>query len=248
MNNPTSRDELYAKIDKISEGQSKLILTKLLKEYVDPAFGTLPKREVDIAFFQALQSLGLFDETPDLYALVSSLRITRSKARNLLYESNLRKTSLSSLDDELIEYLKDPILLKESDKVCLEIGNPLLVDHLKHILKEIRHITDGSFSPELVKLTPAAYIALLNKKLARVSKKEIDRALIECGAKKDVNAKTLLTSVLKTIGKKVAADVGDSAGELVGDYLGDLLSGSADVVKNILSSNNPDGNTPDSTK
>jgi hypothetical protein len=145
----------------------------------------------------------------------------------------LRKSSSETLDGELVDILIDP-LLKENDKVCLEVANPLLIDHIKYVLKELNHITDSSFSPELIKLTPEAYRALINNKLAKVTKKEIDAALIKCGAKKDVSAGSILKEVLKKVGKKVADDAGKQAGELVGDYLGDLISGTNKDVASFL--------------
>lgn len=238
MPNPVSREDLTKSLKKIDSTAAKESLVKLIECYINPAFGSLPKREVDIAVFQCLQELGIFDDTPDLYSLVSSLRITRSKARNLLYEVNLRKSTTANIEDELLELLKEPVFLKDNDKVCLEIGNPLLIDHLKHELKnlkDLKYITDGSFSPELVKLTPDAYIALVNEKFARVKKSDVDKALIECGIKKEVNAKTIFKDVLKEVGKKVAADAGDAAGELLGDYLGDLLSTTKKTVTSFLS-------------
>lgn len=234
MSNPTSREELLTKIQSINSASAKKSLVSFLKSYMNPAFGTLPKREIDIAIFQLLQDLKIYDDTPDLYSLLSSLRITRSKARTLLYESNLRKTDKPTLESELVEILISP-LLKDNDKVCLEVGNPLLIDHIKYALKELSHITDSSFSPELIKLTPDAYKALINKKLSRVSRKDIDNALIKCGAKTKVDAGTILKAVLKKIGKKVADDAGKEAGEFLGDYLGDLFSGATDKVTGFLS-------------
>jgi hypothetical protein len=237
MSNPTSKAELLTQLEAIDEKAAKKILVKFLEYYMTPAFGSLPKREVDIAVFQCLQELDVFDSTPEIYSLLSSLRITRSKARNLLYESNLRKSNNEALNNELVDILKDP-LLKDNDKVCLEVGNPLLIDHIRYVLKELNHITDSSFSPELIRLSPDAYAALINTQLARVSKKDIDAALIKCGAKTKVNAETLLKAVLKKIGKKVADDAGNEAAEYLGDYLGDLFSGATEQVTSFLANYN----------
>jgi hypothetical protein len=232
MSNPTSKKELLNKLYAVKSDDAKKALLRLFNDYLNPAFGALPKREIEIAMFQVLQDLKVFDEKPDQYSLLSSLRVTRSKARTLLYESNLRKNS--DLHEELVETLKDPILLKDSDKVCLEIDNPLLIDHLKHILKDLRHITDGSFSPDLVKLTPEAYKALLNSLFEKISKKELKKALVECGAEKEITVKNVLSGVLKKVGTKALGDVGDQAGEQLGDYLGDLFEGGLEKAAEFL--------------
>jgi hypothetical protein len=222
MANPISKEKLLEELNAIDQTQAKTALIKIFMHYLNPAFGALPKRETEIIMFQVLQDLKIFDRNPNLYSLLSSLRVTRGKARTLLYESNLRKDV--DLEEELLEILKNPILLKDNDKVCLEIDNPLLLDHLKHVLKGLKHITDGSFSPDLVKLTPKAYKDLLNKKFSKISKSELKAALVECGAEKALTATSLLSGVLKKVGRKVADDAGDRAGELLGDYLGDLFT------------------------
>ena len=235
MANPTSKEKLVEEINAVDSDNAKKALIKIFTHYLNPAFGALPKRENEIIMFQVLQDLEIFDKKPDLYSLLSSLRVTRNKARTLLYESNLRKDV--DLEEELIEILKNPVLLKDNDKVCLEIDNPLLIDHLKHVLKELRHITDGSFSPDLVKLTPEAYKKLLNNKFSRISKAELKLALIDCGADKELTAKSILTGVLKKVGKKVADDAGAKAGEFLGDYLGDLFTAGFEKATEFVRNN-----------
>lgn len=51
-------------------------------------------------------------------------------------------------------------ILKDGDKVSLEIGNPYLVDYIRSELKRLGHITDGSFSNEILKMTVNAYTEL----------------------------------------------------------------------------------------
>lgn len=234
MTNPLTKDQLINKINAVEPELAKQAFVDFIHLYLTPAFGSLPKREIDIALFQILQDLKIFDKNLEIYALLSSLRVTRSKARGLLYEANLRSNNNSNLDDELFDLLKDPVFLKDNDKICLEIGNPLLIDHLKHSLKEVKRITDGSFSPELVKLTPEAYLALINSKFARVSKEDIKKALIDCGTKKQISAKSLFLSVLNKIGKKILGDATDSVGETIGDYLSPLINHASKNVTDLV--------------
>ena len=49
-----------------------------------------PKEVFDIMLFIKLQELDVIAETPEIYDVVSSLKVTRAKARNLIYESKLR--------------------------------------------------------------------------------------------------------------------------------------------------------------
>jgi hypothetical protein len=191
----------------------------------------MSKRDFEILLFTKLQDLDLFEQNPDLYILVSELKVTRVKARNLLYESGLRQTSVADLDEELKNLIVSPIFLQDNDKIGLEIQNPFVIDHLKAKLRKLKHITDGSFSPELVKLTPAAFIALFDSYISEKSKKDILKTFIEMGLKKDTSFTGLLKGVLKSLGKKIADEAGGKLVESVVDYLDPLLKGSIELIK-----------------
>ena len=60
------------------------------------------------------------------------------EGRGKFYE-DLGKVKEINLDNELKNLLINPILLKNDDKVCLEIDNPLLIDYLKHERRRIQH-------------------------------------------------------------------------------------------------------------
>jgi len=209
----------------------KKAFIELLQDYLTPAFGSMTKRDFDIILFIKLQQLGIFRKNPELYDLVTQLRVTRPKARNLLYESKLRQSSRDDLDRELKELLQKPIFLKENDKIGIEIDNPFLIDHLRAKLKQLNYITDGSFSPEMVKLTTEAFAALLESYLPNDSKKEIKKALVEIGAEPDTSLKGILKGAFKKLGTKLADEAGGHAAEAVGEYLGPLIQGAASAVK-----------------
>ena len=160
-----------------------------MKDYLTPAFGAISKRDFDILLFMKFQKLEIFEKDPEIYDIVSSLKVTRTKARNLLYEAKLRDTSEDELDEELKTLLLSPIFLKDNDKIALEIGNPFLTDHLRAKLKKLGHITDGSFSSELIKLTEKAYLSLFEDMLPDGKKDEIKTALIESGIATDTSFK-----------------------------------------------------------
>ena len=190
------------------------------------------KETLIFLLFIKLQKLGIFKKNPEIYELVSELRVTRAKARNLLYESKLRQTSKMELDQELKEILKTPIFLKDNDKIGIEIDNPYLVDHLRAKLKQLNHITDGSFSPELVRLTTDAFITLFESYLPEDSKEDIKQAFVEIGAQADASLKGVLKGAFKKIGSKIADEAGGQVAESVGEYLEPVLSGSIDILKN----------------
>jgi hypothetical protein len=218
-------------VQKKDDEDVKKAFVSLLSDYLSPAFGSISKRDFDILLFMKLQELGAIDKNPEIYELVSDLRVTRAKARNLLYEAKLRASSQQDLDEELRGLMDSPIFLKESDKIGIEVGNPYLIDHLRFKLKKLNHITDGSFSPELVKLTTDAYIALFRTCLPAQSEEKIVQAFVDVGAKGDTSFKGIMTAVLGKLGSKVADEAGSEVAKSIGEYLGPVLNGSVDAVR-----------------
>jgi hypothetical protein len=216
--------QLIDKIDSLDSDEVKAVFKELMTDYFSPAFGSISKRDLDILLFTKLQKLGLISENPEMYELISELRVTRAKARNLLYESKLRQSTTQQLDAELIKYLSNPIFLKDNDKIGLEIGNPYLIDYLKSKLKKLNHITDGSFSPELIKLTPDAFVALFESYVPDGSKSEIMAALVSVGAKADTSWKGFFKGVFKKLGTKIADKAGEHIAENIVDYLSPFFS------------------------
>ena len=225
-------NEIINKLDELDSEDVKTAFKELLEGYLTPAFGSISKRDLDILLFIKLQKLGIFKKNPEIYELVSELKVTRAKARNLLYESKLRQTNTAELDQELKEILKTPIFLKDNDKIGIEIDNPYLIDHLRAKLKKLKHITDGSFSPELVRLTTDAFVSLFESYLPEDSKDEIKQAFIEIGAEADTSLKGMLKGAFKKLGSKIADEAGGQVAESVGEFLGPVISGSIDLIKN----------------
>jgi len=226
---------LVTKFDGIDAGKIKDVFKELIISYLTPAFGSISKRDFDILLFMKLQDLGVIDKNPEIYELVSNLKVTRAKARNLLYEAKLRVSSEENLDEELKQLLISPIFLKENDKICIEVENPYLKDHLRSKLKKINHITDGSFSKELVKLTVEAYLALFNLYLPDKSERKIIKALVDVGAKKDTSFTGIMIAILRKLGKKFAGEAGGEIAGSFGKYLEPIIYGNVDSIKEVFS-------------
>lgn len=221
------------KIDSLEDTKASKAFKEFLKEYIKPAYGAMSKRDFDIMLFMALQKLDVIAETPEIYDVVSSLKVTRAKARNLIYESKLRTSTENDLKDELRGLISSPIL-KDGDKVSLEIGNPYLVDYIRSELKRLGHITDGSFSNEILKMTVNAYTDLFVSLISE-SKDKIEKALIACGAKTDTSIQGVIKSIITEFGKKVAGKVGEElVGDLTTDYLSPIMKSTIDTTASAL--------------
>lgn len=200
-------------INNLEERKAKDILGDLILSYLHPSYGSISKRDFDILLFMKMQELGIIKKKPELYDLVSKLKVTRTKARNLLYEANVRTATEELLDSELKELMKHPIFMKDNDKIALEIDNPLLSDHLRARLKKLGHITDGSFSAEIIKLTLDGYSALFLEMIGEKYSDEVVNALVNCGIEKDKSPKAVVKSFITKLAQTFVGEAGSTLTE-----------------------------------
>lgn len=215
--------------------RTKAALDEFLTSFLDPAFGALPKAEVELLVLRLLTQVGAVGERPSVYELVSKLRVTRAKARRLIYDQDLRCRTPKELDSDLRQLLRKPLILKRGDLFALEIENPLLSDHLRAKLQSLGHVTDGSFSPSLVTLTVDAMAALIEEQLSEADRSATFDALVKAGAP-DKTLKGVLKSALKKLGEKIADDTGEAIAEEVSNYLGPLLDSGRSAITSAFKS------------
>ncbi len=214
-------------LQKIQAQRCKVVLSDLLEKYLDPAFGSLPKKEIDLLVLDALEELGYLTVEPPLYEVIQKLRVPRSKARSLMYERDLRHMDSPELDRRLKRALKNPIMQKDGDLFLLEIENPLVSDHLRSKVQTLGYITDSSFSASLVKLPLNAIVAVIDDCLTPEEKKSVREALVKAGAP-DTSFKGILKATIKAVAKKVALDAGDALIESVNPYLSPIIDGAVE--------------------
>lgn len=227
--------DISAITTKAGSQKTKAALDAFLSAYLNPAFGALPKTEVELLALRLLTQVGAISERPSVYELVSSLKITRSKARRLIYDQELRTRTLQDLDEDLCLLLRAPILQKRGEMFVLEIENPLLSDHVRAKLKSMGHVTDGSFSPNLVTLTVDAMVALIEDQLTDMQKAETLDALVKAGAP-DKTLKGVLKSALRKLGEKLADESGQAVADEVAKYVGPLLDASKSAITSAFKS------------
>jgi len=214
----------------VGDGKGQIVaedvLSSFLEWYSTPSFGSMTKHDVDLQVFAVLKQIGVFPKNPDVYEVMRMLKVTRSKARNLIYESSLRKMENSELEDELKQILSKPILEKDGSKISLQIENPLLTDYIKTKLKECGHLSDGSFSPELIKMSVEAFADLFVK-LFPNKEQHLNKELRKLKVKNTVSLKQILPGILrfaaKTVGGKVLEDVTDDIITYAKDWINDAI-------------------------
>ncbi len=221
--------DIAGSIKAADEQTCRAVLENLLTQYMSPAFSALPKKEIDLVVLNALEQLGYVSADPTLYEVVQRLRVTRAKARNLLYDRELRRIDAQQLDEKVREALKNPVVQKQGDLFVLEIENPLVADHLRAKVQQLGHASDGSFSPSLVKLTIDAVTAIIADCLTVADQEKVRKALIKAGAP-DKTIKGVLKATLKQAGKKIAQDAGEGVAENVSDYMAPLIDGASGKI------------------
>lgn len=214
----------------------------LLDSLLKPSFGALSKKEMELMIFQSLQRSGVLDDNPEIFDLVKGLRITRAKARNLLYESNLREYNDESMRSDLKELLANAVYQKAGDQTLkLEVSNPMLIDYIKSILKENKQYSDGSFSPELITMSFEGYVTLIFSVIDPKEKDAFEKKLKNDGIIDDRSPKKIAARVLKGLLNKAIGEAGDILTEEAGevfktaiDSLPNLLKRNSEVYQSVL--------------
>ena len=98
----------------------------------------------------------------------------------------------------------------------------------------MKHITDGSFSPELVKLTIGAYAALFESMLNEKSKDTIRKALIQCGAIEEPTLKGILTNVFKSLAGKFLGKMGDEIVAGTSEYFSAIMEEDIRLIQQLF--------------
>lgn len=217
----------------VGDQECRDALIALLDAYLNPAFSALPKSEIDLAFMDAMESLGYISKSPSEYELIQKLRVTRAKARNLYYNRELRKRSPEQLDTLVREVIQAPLIHKDGDLFVLEIDSPLVIDHLRSKVRSLGFPSDGSFSPSLVKLSLRAFTALLEESIPKVNRNQVKNKLVAAGAP-DGSLGGVLKGALKQVGKKVAQDAGEAVSEKASDYITPIIDGSISKIGSMF--------------
>ncbi len=121
--------DLPALLANKSEAQLKAELEHLLAAHTLPVFGAAKQVEHEVAALRALKMLGALPDNADEYTLVTTLRITKTKARNLLYQDALHTlTSPQQIDDALRALVMQPTATKDDDLIVLKVPQPFLIN------------------------------------------------------------------------------------------------------------------------
>lgn len=218
-------------VDDADELALRNAIKRFLGEFTRPAFGSLPKREIELIVFQVLNEIGALRKDASLYDLMTDLRITRAKASGLVFDSEVRKfgDDTSQLDSQIIEALITTRFAKDGDFFILEVQNPFLNAHLKDRLQRLNHISDTSFNSAIVRMPLSAVTDLIESLVETERLEQVRLALVAAGAP-DTSLKGVLLSATKKLGSKVLGNVADGLADDASAYLSPIFRGAVDGI------------------
>ena len=186
------------KLNEVSDDKSLEILNYILEEYNTPSFGSMSKHDIDLLLFSAMIKSEIIKADYSIYDVMSCLKVTRSKARNLIYEYQLRKVSdENELKKQLCAFLENPIITKDANKISLEIDNPYMIDYVRKLLKDKHYLSDGSFHAEIVTMSIEAFSEIYVAVIGEEETTKVHDKFVELGIEKKVDVKTVLKKLIK---------------------------------------------------
>lgn len=195
-------------LSKLEKQELEALLGRLLTDYTAPAFGVLPKREVDLLVFRTLRDAGLIREEAALYQVMAGLRVSRSKARNLMFDLEIRQAETGALDDQVRSVIMNDSYFRDANWFVLEVENPVVQAHLREICRRARVVTDASFNPSLVRLPVSGLASVLEEFMTADQQAEVKRGLYRAGKLDDPSFRGLMKRALSDLAGRFAGKVG----------------------------------------
>lgn len=178
-------------------------MDELFKLYCQNSFGSVSKRELDIFLFNMFQETGMI-KGKDSWDLAQELKISRTKAQTLLYESSIRYSQ--KVDVKIRQLLNDPPRLQDGGTIWMMVDDKFVREQMRSYLRSMGIVTDLSFASEIVKMPPEGYWELQKKyNPQNVSK-----------LKKDEFVEKLKKIPGEFAGKLLSDVAGEKAGESIG--------------------------------
>lgn len=222
-------ENLSKELDNLCKDNPLLVaneFAKFLMEYTEPSFGSISKRDIDIKIFNIMRNLGVISKNPKPWEIISKLKVQSTRAKSLVYNANLQREGAFSDIEGLRKAIKKAPYINESNYVKIQIDNPLHIDQIKAILSEADYMSDGSFSPDIIKVKPKVYMYLYFYSLDEKQKDDLDKRLQKAGK---------ITQL-----KGVANGLFETAKNILDNSPIDAITAAFFTVKNLIGRENDD--------
>lgn len=229
------KDSFDHAVNNADEGRSRKALKILLDSHASPIFGAAKTIEHEVAALNALKVLGYIQENADEYDLIEKLRITKTKARSLLYQVALRQTD--SKESEIVSSIKKILengqILRDNNFYMIEVSDPLTMDRLRKRIRSAGNLSDRSFSDSIAKLSEKALTELVKGLLPEDQRKEIEKKLIDSGLPDDTFT-GFIKSILNGVAERYAGEVGVRISSKIGEEFRKLYADPARTTKEYI--------------
>ena len=216
------------KIDKLlkpleDDKKAKDFAREFISVFSFPAFGAISKAEVDNLVFGLLIEAGALKSNSQIYEIARDLNVTPAKARNLLFQWQLRSVdNEDKLDEALKTALTSVRFTSNSGLLTFGVESPLVREELRSRLKSKGIFPDSSFSSDIIKVSVEHFVEFLDTLVDDAAKKKIREALLKDKQIKDDSFKSLVIEAVKDVGKKA---VGQGTTELAGKLVQAIFDG-----------------------
>lgn len=150
----------------LSNTNFKDLITEFFEFYTTPAFGARSKSEIDLKVFELLGKCGYIDD--DYYNVSRKLKITPTRAKNLILNAKLRTESQLNTEEmynhflEKIKELGYKTDSRNNSIIIFSLPDMLLREYLKFKLRTVGKIWDSSFNSELVRVSVDDFLDIVS--------------------------------------------------------------------------------------
>lgn len=150
----------------LSNTNFKDLITEFFEFYTTPAFGARSKSEIDLKVFELLGKCGYIDD--DYYNVSRKLKITPTRAKNLILNAKLRAESQLNTEEmynhflEKIKELGYKTDSRNNSIIIFSLPDMLLREYLKFKLRTVGKIWDSSFNSELVRVSVDDFLDIVS--------------------------------------------------------------------------------------
>lgn len=185
---------------------ARAALADLLHAMTSPAFGSLPKREIDLLVFTTMTDLGIVPHDATPYRLMTELRVGRAKATSLVLDRDLRRRDEAEIARMAVEAVSCARFAANGGLFSIEIEDRLTREHLADRLRRLGHQSDASFNASLIRMGADAARDLVVDVIPADRHAAVLKALRDAGAPDD----TLRGAVGRAL-KAAAGKAGEAA-------------------------------------
>lgn len=191
--------------DMIGDGERAGAFARhVIEGYLDPAFGSRSKVEIDLLLFTALIKAKAIDPNGPIYPIARAFNISPGRARTLILNWQLRDESYQGeLTDKLRAALSQTRFSKDGTYLTFGIESPLLKEEIVARLKKDGVFADATFTKDIVRLPVEAFVEFLDDLVEDEVKAAFVQQLVRDGQVADRSFKGLVTGVLGKMASKV---------------------------------------------